>query len=165
MRAFVAAVLVAPSLVASSMHTRPAPIAQIITHDNRTPAGTLTGGVLTIRLEAGEGEWHPERDSDPAIVVRAFAESGKPLSVPGPLIRVPEGTEIRAAIRNTFARGTLVIRGLSTRGTSAAANDTFESQLVRRAKCVSSLAFPERTTIPVHSRAFPPATSKHATPN
>ena len=121
MRAFIAAVLVSPLLAGP-----PARIEKIITHDNRTPAGTLTGGVLTIRLEAGEGEWHPDRDSDPAIVVRAFAEAGKQLSVPGPLIRVPEGTEIRAAIRNTFARGTLVIRGLSTRGTAAAANDTIQ---------------------------------------
>jgi manganese oxidase len=126
MRAFIAAVLVSPLLAGPSTHAPPTRIEQIITHDNRTPTGTLRGGVLTIRLEVREGEWRPERDSDPAIVVRAFAEAGKQLSVPGPLIRVPEGTEIRAAIRNTFTRGTLVIRGLSTRGTSAAANDTIQ---------------------------------------
>jgi FtsP/CotA-like multicopper oxidase with cupredoxin domain len=48
-------------------------------------------------------------------VVRAFAEQGKPLSVPGPLIRVPEGTEIHAFVTNTLA-GPLVVRGLGTRG-------------------------------------------------
>jgi hypothetical protein len=25
----------------------------------------LRNGVLTVRLEAREGEWHPERDTDP----------------------------------------------------------------------------------------------------
>ncbi|MFN2458173.1 MAG: multicopper oxidase domain-containing protein, partial [Chitinophagaceae bacterium] len=34
------------------------------------------------------------------IKITAFAEAGKPLQVPGPLIRVPEGTEIRANITN-----------------------------------------------------------------
>ena len=32
--------------------------------------------------------------------VYAFAEEGGPLQVPGPLIRVPEGTEIHLTIRN-----------------------------------------------------------------
>ena len=61
-------------------------------NDNRTPAGTLTNGTLTIRLEARLGEWHPDADSDPGIVVEAFAEEGKPLQIPGPVIRVVEGT-------------------------------------------------------------------------
>ena len=40
------------------------------------------------------GEWHPDGDADPGIVVPAFGEEGKPSLVPGPLVRVPEGTEI-----------------------------------------------------------------------
>src|SRR5262245_15036814 len=105
MRALVAAAVIAPLLALSWLTTTNAPVEKIFTHNNRTPSGTLRGGVLSIRLEAGEGEWHPERESDPGIVVRAFREVGTPLSVPGPLIRVPEGTEIRASVRNTFARG------------------------------------------------------------
>jgi FtsP/CotA-like multicopper oxidase with cupredoxin domain len=94
-------------------------IERIDINDNRSSAGTLQGGVLTVRLEVREGEWHPERDSDPGIVVRAFAEQGKPARIPGPLVRVPEGTEIHAFVRNPLPRGTLVVRGLSPRGVAA----------------------------------------------
>jgi manganese oxidase len=34
--------------------------------------------------------------------VYAFGESGKPLENPGPLIRVPQGTEIRASLHNVL---------------------------------------------------------------
>ena len=93
-------------------------VERVVVNDNRTSAGVLRDGVLTVRLEAREGEWHPDRESDPSIVVRAFAERGKRLSIPGPLIRVPEGTEIHAFVTNTLARGTLVVRNLSARGTA-----------------------------------------------
>ncbi len=73
-------------------------------NDNRSPAGALRDGVLTLALEARDGEWHPTGDAAPGIVVRAFAERGKSPSVPGPMIRVPEGTDVRAAVRNTFTR-------------------------------------------------------------
>src|SRR5687768_17414560 len=85
-------------------------------NDNRTPAGTLRGGVLTLDLEVREVDWRPDRDDQPGIVVRAFAERGKRASIPGPLIRVPEGTTIVARVTNPRASGTLVVRGLSTRG-------------------------------------------------
>lgn len=104
--------------IAPSRSVTPTP-ARAEANDNRSPAGTLRDGVLTIRLEAREAEWHPDRESDPGIVVHAFAEEGRPPLVPGPLIRVPEGTEIRALVRNTLARDTLVVRGLSTRGVAA----------------------------------------------
>ena len=60
--------------------------------DNRVAAGTVADGTLTIRLEARTGEWYPDRDTDPGVVVKAFAVEGGPLQIPGPLIRVPEGT-------------------------------------------------------------------------
>ena len=102
---------------------------QIRTHDNQSSAGALRGGVLTVRLEVREGEWHPDRDSDRGIVVRAFAEPGKTALVPGPLIRVVEGTEVHAIVRNPLSRGTLVIHGLSTRGTGRpTAGDTIQIQ-------------------------------------
>jgi manganese oxidase len=105
-------------LLAAPGPHRAAPAA-VAANENRVPAGVLRDGVLTVRLEAREGEWHPDRDADPGLVVRAFAEAGKPALVPGPLLRVPEGTEIRATVHNTLARDTLVVRGLSTRGLSA----------------------------------------------
>jgi len=88
---------------------------RIVVNDNRASAGILANGVLTIRLEARNGEWHPDREIDPSLMVRAFAEEGKPASIPGPLIRVPEGTEIHAFVRNSL-RDTLTLLGLSPRG-------------------------------------------------
>ena len=52
-----------------------------------------------------------------------FAEVGKNVSVPGPMIRVPAGTEIHATIRNSLSK-MIRLRGLDDRG--AAALDTFD---------------------------------------
>ena len=96
-------------------------------NDNRHAAGDLRDGVLTIRLAAREVVWHPDRDSDPGIRVNAFAEEGMPALVPGPLVRVPEGTEIHAFVRNALPRGTLTVSGLSTHGTTGnRARDTLQ---------------------------------------
>jgi manganese oxidase len=100
----------------------PAP-ARVAINDNRSPAGSLREGVLTIRLEAREAEWRPDGESDPGIIVRAFAEEGRPPLVPGPLIRVPEGMEIRAFVRNALPRGTLTVRGLSPRGVAGSGGE------------------------------------------
>jgi FtsP/CotA-like multicopper oxidase with cupredoxin domain len=109
--------------LAAATHVRPARGAErIVANDNRTPAGALERGVLTVRLEARAGEWHPDGDAAPGIAIRAFAERGKPLQVPGPLIRVAEGTEIRAFLTNTFERGTLVVHNLSPRGVRGGAD-------------------------------------------
>ena len=89
---------------------------RIASNDNRTSAGTLKDGVLTIRLDARAGEWRPDGDSAPGITVLAFGEEGKPLQIPGPLIRVPQGTEIHAFVRNSLPDSTLVMHGLSARG-------------------------------------------------
>ena len=69
---------------------------------NHTPAGILRDGVLTIQLEIARGEWHPEADDGVALNVYAFGEVGHELQNPGPLIRVPQGTEIRAQLTNTL---------------------------------------------------------------
>jgi FtsP/CotA-like multicopper oxidase with cupredoxin domain len=72
-------------------------------NDNRTPAGELRNGIYYIHLEIREGNWYPETKDGAPIKITAVAEAGKPLQVPGPLIRVPEGTEIRATITNRVA--------------------------------------------------------------
>ena len=101
----------------------PSPLAERITvNDNRKPAGTLRDRILTVRLEVREGEWHPDGEGDVGVAVRAFAEQGKTLQIPGPLIRVTEGTEIRASIRNTMGDAPLIVHGLHARGTDAAAD-------------------------------------------
>jgi len=74
---------------------------------------------LTIPLEVREGEWHPDGDADPGVVVNAFAVEGAPLQVPGPLIRVIEGTTIRATIRNRLTEP-LFLHGFYSRPTASA---------------------------------------------
>ena len=69
-------------------------------HSNHVPAGTRSGGTLTIGLDIVESAWKPEGDDDPEVPVLAFAEHGKGPTVPGPLIRVPQGTEIRVTLTN-----------------------------------------------------------------
>ena len=87
---------------------------RVTINDNRTAAGLLNGTTLTMRLEARLGKWHPDRDSDPGVVVKAFAVDGGPLQVPGPIIRVREGTDIRASVRNSLTEP-LVLHGFYSR--------------------------------------------------
>jgi len=47
---------------------------RVVANDNRAAAGRLVNGVLTVHLELREGEWHPDRDTDPSLIVRAVAE-------------------------------------------------------------------------------------------
>jgi FtsP/CotA-like multicopper oxidase with cupredoxin domain len=76
--------------------------AAISTNDNRTPAGQIQNGVLTIHLELAEGQWHPGSEQGEAVRIYAFGEAGQPLQIPGPLIRVPQGTEIQASVHNSL---------------------------------------------------------------
>ena len=101
---------------AALANDRSLPVSErIAINDNRSPAGTLRDGTLTVRLEARDGEWHPDRDSEPGVVVRAFGVEGGPLQIPGPLIRVKEGTEVRALVRNALNSERLVVHGLYAR--------------------------------------------------
>ena len=107
-----ASLLAAAPFLTSALAPRSANVARATINDNRTTAGTLRRGVLTIHLEVRDAEWHPDGEASPGIVVHAFAERGKTASIPGPLIRVPEGTIVHASITNPLA-GALVIHGLT----------------------------------------------------
>src|SRR6186713_1405141 len=61
-------------------------VERVTVNDNRVAAGTLRNGVLTVRLDARTGEWRPDGETDPGILLRAFAEEGKALQIPAPLI-------------------------------------------------------------------------------
>lgn len=87
---------------------------RIAANDSRSPAGELLDGVLTISLELGEGQWHPESEEGEALTVYAFRERGRSLQNPGPLIRVPQGTEIHAIVHNALPAGA-TIHGLHER--------------------------------------------------
>lgn len=73
---------------------------QIEANQNHTAAGVVYDGVLTVQLEIAKGEWHPEADDGMSLSVYAFGEAGHRLQNPGPLIRVPQGTEIRVTVHN-----------------------------------------------------------------
>ena len=98
--------------------TRPFAANTITPNDNRHSAGVLEKGVLTVALEARQGRWNPEGDGGRALDVAAFAEEGKPLSTPGPLIRVTVGTTVRATIHNALDKPLTVFGFGRTRGMS-----------------------------------------------
>jgi FtsP/CotA-like multicopper oxidase with cupredoxin domain len=88
----------------TSAAARPPTVDRIVPNENRRSGGTLKHGVLTVALEARTGIWRPEGDSGRALEVAAFGEAGKTLSTPGPVIRVPLGTEVHATVRNRLDR-------------------------------------------------------------
>lgn len=88
---------------------------EIFANDNRKTAGEMRNGILYLQLEAREGSWYPETHEGSALNVYAFAEKGKPLQLPGPLIRVREGTIINAEIHNSIPGSPLVLRGFYSR--------------------------------------------------
>ncbi|MFQ5689897.1 MAG: multicopper oxidase domain-containing protein [Gemmatimonadota bacterium] len=90
----------------------------VVANDNLTPAGELRDGILTVRLEARKGIWHPQGEDGPALEIEAFGEEGGALQSPGPLIRVPVGTEVRVSLHNLLDRP-LLTRGLSDRDSSS----------------------------------------------
>jgi FtsP/CotA-like multicopper oxidase with cupredoxin domain len=108
----------------------PPPLPRIQANHNDHRAGSLARGVLTLRLEARLGLWHPEAEDGLGIPVLAFAEQGKPLENPGPLIRVAQGTEIQVSVRNTIPGHTLVVHGLMTRPGDAPDSLVIESGAV-----------------------------------
>lgn len=90
-------------------------VSRVAPNDNRTPAGRLENGVLTLQLEATEGRWYPDADNGPSLVMQVFAETGRPPQNPGPLIRVPAGTTIRINVHSALRDSVLVVYGLHTR--------------------------------------------------
>jgi manganese oxidase len=88
--------------------------AEIVTHDNLERAGSMTGNVLQVRLEIVRGAWRPEGADGPVRDVYAFAEEGRLPHIPGPLLRVPEGTDLQVSVRNRAAKA-VKIHGLLRR--------------------------------------------------
>ena len=84
-------------------------------NDNRRPAGQLRNGVLTVQLDAAPATWRPEGPNGPRLEIQAFAERGHAMQIPGPLLRVPVGTELWITLRNRLTVP-LTVRGLYDRG-------------------------------------------------
>jgi FtsP/CotA-like multicopper oxidase with cupredoxin domain len=108
-------VLAAGLLLSGATYPREAFLPGVVPNDNRVPAGRLRGDTLVLELEVRLATWLPESDTGPAVEVAAFTEGGKAPSIPGPLIRVREGTTIAATIRNLLPDSTISIHGLLTR--------------------------------------------------
>ena len=89
-----------PLLLALSAASNSEPI-----HPNamQTAAGKLSNGVLTVAIEARNGLWYPDGSKGMVRPVAAFAEAGKQLQNPGPLVRVTVGTEVRMTLHNKLA--------------------------------------------------------------
>jgi len=86
----------------------------VSTNDNTRPAGRLEENVQNVRLYADVGSWRPEGPQGAPIEVAAFGEEGADLSVPGPLIRVREGTTVVLTLRNALGSA-LRVEGLCAR--------------------------------------------------
>lgn len=84
-------------------------------NDNRAAAGTLSSDTLTVKLVVTMARWYPEGEDGAYADVAAFAEEGEVPRIPGPLIRVREGTTISATVRNDLQDSTIWVRGLVTR--------------------------------------------------
>ena len=71
-------------------------------------AGVLRHGILTLRLEIRRGNWYPGPEPGPSLPVEAFAEEGQEAQIPGPLLRVPQGTKIHVTVRNRLEKAVQV---------------------------------------------------------
>jgi FtsP/CotA-like multicopper oxidase with cupredoxin domain len=110
----VQSVLVAALLSASAGGGQtPSQLAIAQANGNQVAAGELRSGVLSLHLDMVETTWYPEQDGGPSLHVYAFTEPGKTPQIPGPLVRVPQGTEIHATVHNSLPAA-MYLRGLHT---------------------------------------------------
>jgi FtsP/CotA-like multicopper oxidase with cupredoxin domain len=112
-RRFRCIALVCLSALAPVVAQAEAPVS-ILANPNRTAAGKLEAGVLNVHLEIVNGVWHPEADDGPRLFVQAFGEAGKPARIPGPMLRMPQGTTVHVSVTNKL-KTTATVHGLDTR--------------------------------------------------
>jgi FtsP/CotA-like multicopper oxidase with cupredoxin domain len=111
------AMLLAPtcSVAAAEKADTPAALPTVRTHGNTQRAGVLKNGTLTLNLRARRGLWRPEKEAGPALEIEALGETDGPLMAPAPLIRIPEGTQVVASVRNDLDVS-MRVHGLCERG-------------------------------------------------
>ncbi len=112
-------------VAATTTHAEPARdtlrhvVSDVSPNDNRVTAGVIRGDTLFVELETRMGRWHPESRSGLGLDVAAFAEVGKTLQNPGPVIRARQGMRVVVVVHNQLAKA-LTLRGLgSTLGLAA----------------------------------------------
>jgi manganese oxidase len=111
------AILIASAFAAAASAAAPAgsPTSVIVPNDNRAPAGALAHGVLRISIDTRTGLWYPDGPHGVDLPVEAFGEYGRPLQIPGPVIRVPLGTTVLARVRNSVPGTVLSLHGFADR--------------------------------------------------
>lgn len=92
----------------------PRDLPEIEWNENQESGGQLVDGRLLLDLEVRRGLWRPLGEEGDSVEVLAFGEVGNAPSIPGPMIRVPEGTEVVATMRNSLDTP-LELQGLSSR--------------------------------------------------
>jgi len=115
-------------LVTSSAAAQAIPrMERVRPNDNRARAGILSSGVLAVRMEARIAEWHPQGEEAPGAMIPVFGEIGRQAQIPGPLIRVPGGTNVIVVVRNAIPNTILTVHGLHSRpAVGAAFNDSIQ---------------------------------------
>jgi manganese oxidase len=119
--AAIALVLGAPLCVARAANctNRPAQnLPKAAANDNRAFGGTIRGGILQLNLVAREVAWYPDGPRGCALRVHAFGEEGKAVQIPGPMVRVRAGSEVRISVRNAL-NAPIWIRGLQDHASGA----------------------------------------------
>lgn len=101
--AFAAACFILAVPVSAGAERTPRVPVTVQPNDNARPAGTLRHGVLTVHLVARTGVWEPDGPDGGQHTIQAFAEAGRGLETPGPLLRAPAGSRVSASITNTLA--------------------------------------------------------------
>ncbi len=112
--ALLGVVLNAQLVAAPSRVPLPRPDAHAVrasVHQNTVPAGRLSNGTLRVELDVVTSAWRPEGRDDPEVPILAFAERGKGPVVPGPIVRVRQGTAVLLTLRNR-SDSALVLGGL-----------------------------------------------------
>ncbi len=91
-------------------------------NDNRIAAGVRTGNAWKLALEARLSDWRPHGDGGAGVTVPAFAVVGGAPRIPGPLLRVTQGSTVTVSVRNTLPTDTLRVYGLYDRPLASAAD-------------------------------------------
>lgn len=144
------------SVAAEQKAEQKAALADVRTHGNTQRAGVLKNGTLTLNLRAGRGLWRPEKETGPALEIEAFGETDGPLMAPAPLIRVTEGTEVVATVRNDLDVS-MRVHGLCERGGDSCAPIEVPAKSAREVRFKSGREgtygyWAETTTMPMGMR-------------
>jgi FtsP/CotA-like multicopper oxidase with cupredoxin domain len=104
------------------------------------PAGRIERDTLRLSLVVRMADWFPGSATGSSVAVAALAEEGKAPQIPGPLIRVPEGTVVDVTVRNDLPDSTVRLVGLVTRPADADAGVTLAPGATTRLRFAAGAA-------------------------